>query len=211
MRFSKANFLEPMGFEAAIPDERAAMPDCPDEWSDAELLTRIGCGDEAAWDRMFERHGRTVYRFALRSTGSPDAADEVVQEVFLALIRNTSGFDPRRGALRSYLFGAARNQIARRARLGPVLEEPPEAVEAGTPLAEMEAAERLATVRQAVATLPETYREAVILCDLEELSYDEAAAALEVPVGTVRSRLSRGRALLERKLALAPALQQERR
>jgi len=208
--------LEPMGADGAIPGERAAMPDAVDDWSgdkwsDAELLARIGRGDEAAWDRLFERHGRVLYRFALRSTGSSDAADEVVQEVFLALIQNSGGFDPQRGALRSYLFGAARNQIARRARLGPVLEEPPEAVESETPLAGMEAAERLATVRRAVEALPETYREAVILCDLEELSYDQAATALDVPVGTVRSRLNRGRALLERKLALAPALQEERR
>lgn len=179
--------------------------------SDAQLVARIGTGDEAAWEALFARYGKSLYRFGLRSTGSPDAADEIVQEVFLALIRRPEHFDPQRGALSSYLFGAARNQIARRMRSGPVLAEPEEGVSNQTPLDELSETERLDAVRRGVQALPQNYREVIILCDLEEMSYEQAGAALAIPVGTVRSRLSRGRGLLERKLAIEPALQEGRR
>jgi len=187
------------------------MPPDSNDPSDAQLVARTGAGDEAAWEALFARYGKVLYRFALRSTGAPDAADEIVQEVFLTLIRRSDGFDPRRGALSSYLFGAARNQIARRMRSGPVLAEPEEGVTDETPLDELSETERLDAVRRGVQALPQNYREVVILCDLEEMSYEQAGAALAIPVGTVRSRLSRGRGLLERKLALEPALQEGQR
>ena len=180
--------------------------------TDAELHQRLTQGDSDAFSLLFERRSPAVYRFALRMSGDPSAADEIVQEVFAAMIRNPSAFDPGRGELTSYLFGAARNLLARRrsagrrdAPLGDAYADG-EPADAQTPLDGLARDERVETVRRAVLALPEPYREAVVLCDLEELSYAEAAAALDTAVGTVRSRLHRGRALLERKLALSPAV-----
>ena len=182
--------------------------------TDAELHRRTAAGDADALSELFRRRSPAVYRFALRMTGDPSVADEIVQETFSALIRNPHLYDPARAELVSYLFGAARNQLARRraqaARDASVLDagarESVDTTE--TPLDGLTRSERIETVRRAVLALPETYREAVALCDLGELSYAEAAEALGTAVGTVRSRLHRGRALLERKLALEPSLRE---
>ena len=145
---------------------------------------------------IYRCHQGPVYRFALRLSGSPATAEDVTQETFLALLRGT-GFDAGRGALRSYLYGVARHQVSKRLERAEV------------PLAEERAApapgEDVAAVRQALAALPLPFREAVVLCELEGLSYEEAAAVCEVPVGTIRSRLSRARAQLLAALGGAPA------
>ena len=181
--------------------------------SDADLHRRTASGSRDAFTELFRRRSPAVYRFALRMSGDPTVADEVVQETFSALIRNPELYDPSRGELVSYLFGAARNQLARlRAReardeaQGPKLDARPDNRE--TPLDGLTRTERIETVRRAVLALPEPYREAVVLCDLGEFTYAEAAKALGTAVGTVRSRLHRGRALLERKLALEPSLRE---
>ncbi len=179
-----------------------------DQHTDAELLERAAGDDEEAFAALYHRHGTAVYRFALAMTGSRETAEEVVQETFLALVEKPSGYDPARGELASYLYGVARNQSWRQLRRdGPTVAwsddfDPP----AETPDA-LEARDRIEKVRQAVLSLPSVYREAVVLCDLEGLSYAEAAAALDTPLGTVRSRLHRGRALLAKRLgvAFAPA------
>ncbi len=166
---------------------------------DAGLWGRALRGDEAAFTMLFRRHQRPLYRFALRLTGAPALAEDAVQDVFMGLVdraaagpRTTGGYDPARGGLRPYLFGAVRNAACKRLRAaGPV------AAAAGELAAEVgPAAEETQALRRAIAALEPAFREVLLLCELEGLSYEETAAALEIPVGTVRSRLSRARARL---------------
>jgi RNA polymerase sigma-70 factor, ECF subfamily len=179
--------------------------------NDEDLLRRSATGDEEAFIALYRRRQAGIYRFALHMSGSPAIAEEVTQEVFLAIIREGRRFDMNRGSAASYLFGVARNQVLKhlqRDRAYVAIDEhdgSTDELPCGTPgpLADLTRAEAIEAVRQAVLSLPAGYREIVILCDLEEMSYADAALALNVPVGTVRSRLSRGRALLLEKLKAA--------
>lgn len=178
--------------------------------SDDDLLRRSGTGDEQAFIALYRRRQAGVYRFALHMCGNAALAEEAAQEVFLTVIRDGGRFDSERGSAGAYLHGIARNQVLRllerdRAYVGLDDDSGPETVaDTGdcilSSLTRMEAIE---AVRQAVLTLPVTYRETVVLCDLEEMSYADAAAMLGVPVGTVRSRLNRGRAILLERLKSA--------
>jgi RNA polymerase sigma-70 factor (ECF subfamily) len=162
-----------------------------------KLLRRLHAGDEQAFETLYSRHMPPVYRYALRMTGSESDADDVVQELFLALIRNARGYDPERGGLRSYLYGLARRLILRRLPTEPLVDEDtPEAAVEDDPFERLDLEQRLELVRTAVASLPAGYREVVVLCDLEEVSYVDAAATMGCAVGTVRSRLHRARAML---------------
>ena len=177
---------------------------------DAELLELIATGDEIAFTALYRTHQGPVYRFALLMSGSANVADEVVQEVFLMLIREPNRFDPARGALRSYLYGVARNHVFRFLKreqpyvslveetddVAPVVQF----VAQDDPLGNCTRDELIKLVRQAVLSLPAHYREVVVLCDFQELNDAEAAVALDCPIGTVNSRLHRGHALLLKKL-----------
>jgi RNA polymerase sigma-70 factor (ECF subfamily) len=159
---------------------------------DVDLLRRLRRGEEDAFMTIYRRHQAPVYRFALRMSGSPAAAEDVTQEVFMALLTGGSRYDETRGALRSYLYGVARNQVARRlerAREVPLEADPGVRVAAAR-------GEDLAALREALQALPVPFREVVVLCELEGLSYEEAARVCAVPVGTIRSRLHRARAQL---------------
>jgi RNA polymerase sigma-70 factor (ECF subfamily) len=170
--------------------------------SDEKLLGRMLEGDEEAFTALYRRRQGPVYRFALHMTGSAAIAEDVTQEVFLALIENGRRFDGSRGPLLSFLYGIARNRVLRRIEKDRPAEPFREEFAAGEDLLDdLTRRETVEQVRRAVLSLPEAYREAVVLCDLENTSYEDAAAALECPVGTVRSRLSRGRAMLAQKLA----------
>jgi RNA polymerase sigma-70 factor (ECF subfamily) len=155
---------------------------------------------------LFRSRQSAVYRFALHMSGDMAVAEDVTQEVFLALIENGERYDPSRGTLLSFLYGIARNLVLRRIEKKrpeePAADEFPADEDLLDDLTRRETIER---VRRAVLSLPPAYREAVVLCDLESASYEEAAAALECPVGTVRSRLSRGRAMLGQKLGAVAA------
>jgi RNA polymerase sigma-70 factor, ECF subfamily len=199
-------------------------------------------GDEGAFTLIYRRRHPSVYRFALRMSGNRAIAEDVTQEVFVALIRDARRFDPARGSFAAFLFGIARNHLHKRwemdkrlvpsglgneemngngSRNGSGNNHFGLAMQTGYAAGnragsggsrssipgvpeEFASKETVERVRKAIASLPENYREAVILCDLEEMSYDEAAAALGCPVGTVRSRLHRGRAILVEKLEEAP-------
>ncbi len=162
-----------------------------------KLLKRLQAGDERAFDTLYSRHMPPVYRYALRMTGSESYADDVVQELFLALIRNARGYDPERGELRSYLYGLARRLILKRLPVEiSVNEDTPEPAVEDDPFERLDLEQRLELVRTAVESLPASYREVVALCDLEELSYADAAVTIGCAVGTVRSRLHRARAML---------------
>jgi RNA polymerase sigma-70 factor (ECF subfamily) len=169
---------------------------------DELLLAKALSGAEDAFTALYRRHQAAIYRFALHMSGEPALAEDVTQEVFLALLRNGRQFDGRRGALRSFLYGIARHCVLRRLPspqqdLNSVDQDHPSEEDLLGDLARHDIIER---VRRAVLSLPPSYREAVVLCDLEEATYDEAAAALGCPVGTIRSRLNRGRAMLAQKL-----------
>jgi RNA polymerase sigma-70 factor (ECF subfamily) len=180
---------------------------------DDVLLRRAAKGDEDAFVLLYSRHQAALYRFALRMTGSPWGAEEIVQEVFMTLIREPKKYDPARGAVGAFLFGIARNRVMKHLERTPKelsLEEKHENGSAihlelqdgFTPAMWAENRERLERVRSAVLELPPEFREAVILCELEELSYEEAAQMIGCPIGTIRSRLHRGRALLLAKLEM---------
>lgn len=178
--------------------------------SDDELMRRSAAGDEGAFLALYRRRQAGIYRFALHMCGNHALAEEAVQEVFLSVIRDGRRFDAGRGSAGAYLHGIARNQVLRllerdRAYVGLDEESGPETVADGGDgaLLSLTRAEAAEAVRQAVLTLPAAYREAVVLCDLEEMSYADAAAVLAVPVGTVRSRLNRGRSMLLDKLKAA--------
>jgi RNA polymerase sigma-70 factor, ECF subfamily len=187
---------------------------------DDDLVRRLREGDETAFTAIYRMWQGPVYRFALRMTGRTAVAEDVTQETFMTLISGADRFDPARGALSSYLYGIARHRvlhrIERESAYVPMAEsagdEPREerAAAADDPLADLERRERIERVRSAVSSLPTHYREAVVLCDLHRLTYREAADALGCAVGTVRSRLHRGRELLVAKLGpvaeAAPAL-----
>jgi RNA polymerase sigma-70 factor, ECF subfamily len=180
---------------------------------DDVLLRRSARGDEEAFALIYRRHQAPLYRFALRMTGHPWAAEEIVQEVFMTLIREPKKFDPERGALGAFLYGVARNRIMKhieRTPRGISLDEKFDGdagvqsfvTERFTPAEWAEARERSRQVRAAVLDLPPEFRETVALCELEEMSYEEAARLLDCPIGTIRSRLHRGRALLLAKLEM---------
>ena len=177
---------------------------------DHQLFERLRAGQEQAFVALYHRRQPALYRFALQMSGSAPVAEDIVQEVFLALLREECGYDPERGSLVAYLFGIARKLLLRqfeRRRLDvPVdtggAEEGrfTEPVDASDPLADLAARERVEALRRAVSSLPRRYREVVVLCDLEEVDYTETAAALRCPIGTVRSRLHRARLMLAGKL-----------
>jgi RNA polymerase sigma-70 factor (ECF subfamily) len=175
---------------------------------DLALVERARQGDEAAFAELFGRHRPAVRRYAVHLCGA-SAADDVVQDVFLALIGQLQRFDARRGTLQSYLLGIARHQVLR--RLGrhewPLADEEVELAAGrrsgpadGNPLDALSLSETIERVRAAVRALPPAYREVVVLCELNELDYAAASNVIGCPVGTVRSRLHRARALLTAKL-----------
>lgn len=172
------------------------------EPADFDLLRRLRAGDEPAFTTLYQRWQGRLFRFALRMCGSQALAEDVTHEVFMALM-NGNGFDPTQGPLAPYLYGIARNQVRRglgRERAFATAVEEPIAPPTDDPQARLQAAEDVRAVRQAVVSLPEHYREAIVLCDLEQLSYEDAAEALGCPVGTLRSRLHRGREMLGERL-----------
>lgn len=183
------------------------------EPNDGDLLRRMLAGDEEAFTALYRRHQAGIYRFARQMTGETSLAEEVTQEVFLTLMREGRSFDPRRGAMRSWLYGIARNCIRRcleRERPYVALDSEEGEENASELLADPRAPgdglaglgnrETVEQVRRAVLALPASYREAVILCELHELGYAEAAQILGCPVGTVRSRLHRARELLAQRM-----------
>jgi RNA polymerase sigma-70 factor (ECF subfamily) len=177
---------------------------------DLELLRQLAKGSEAAFRSLYERYQGRIYRFALHMSGNTATAEEATQEVFMALIGNSRGYDPAKGSLAAYLFGIARNHTRR--AMQAIQSDVPMSVDESEQdefviadgldvLEELSNGELLAALRQAVLALPPVYREAVVLCDLEEMSYQHAAEMLECSEGTVASRLHRARGLLKKKLS----------
>ncbi|MGB6623259.1 MAG: RNA polymerase sigma factor [Candidatus Acidiferrales bacterium] len=178
----------------------------------------MAAGDEDAFRAFYTRHHRSIYRFALHMTGRPEAAEEVVQEAFMTLIREAARFDSARGVPQAFLFGIARNHtrrlLERDGRYVPLADGAESQLGAdqgslayglGENLCDdLVRAETVERVRRAVVALPVHYREAVTVCDLQGHDYAGAAKILDCPIGTVRSRLARGREMLAARLRPVP-------
>ena len=170
-------------------------------------MARIAAGDREAFGELYRRCRPDIYRFAAHMSGSPSVAEDVVQDVFLAVIRDAERYRPGRSGVLPWLLGIARNHVRRwkhRRVFSPLpMDESPAGRRLAAemdPLGEMARAEHEADLARALLALPARYREVIVLCDLQELSYETAANALNCAIGTVRSRLHRGRARLARAL-----------
>ena len=182
-------------------------------FSDEALLQRMMAGEEDAFTELYKRRQAGVYRFALQMSGSPETAEDVTQEVFIVLIRTAERFDPARGSLAGYLYGIARNYVLRRLEQDrafiPLLDSPeegttpPSMIAEGDPLVDLTRGETIQSLRDSILALPPHYREVIVLCELHEMSYVEAANVVGCAVGTVRSRLHRARGLLLERLRTA--------
>lgn len=180
---------------------------------DVELLRLMLAGDVSAFEELYDRKQPCVYRFALRMSGSENIAEDVTQEVFMALMRDGHQYDERRGNLSTYLYAIARYRVLRfleKDRAFVSIQDECDDDDEMTykhfttdedlsfNLAQGEIVEK---VRQAILALPLRYREAVVLCNLHEMTYEEAANITGCAVGTIRSRLHRARSMLLEKLS----------
>jgi RNA polymerase sigma-70 factor (ECF subfamily) len=181
------------------------------EAADRDLLRGLIAGDERAMTALYRRWQGRLYRFALQMTGNAGHAEEITQETFITLIREAGSFDSSRGTLGSFLYGICRNHVRRcfeeESSYVGFPETFPEGgngfVEPAVPLdllQDLTVAETVERVRAAVLTLPLKYREAIVLCDLHEMTYEQAVSVLGCAMGTLRSRLHRARELLLAKL-----------
>jgi RNA polymerase sigma-70 factor, ECF subfamily len=176
------------------------------EPTDEELLDRIASGDQEALASIFRRHHRTVYRFSRQMLGSAEAAEDVTQDVFVALAKGARRFNPAASVLSTYLYGIARNLVLQRYKRRRARAEVNIDIAAGEdeaafatspdPIEGLSRAEATRQLREAILRLPVHYREVIVMCELNGLSYEEAAQIAACPVGTIRSRLSRARQML---------------
>lgn len=176
--------------------------------ADETLVHKIRQGDPQAFDELYERHGREVFRFAYGMCGARVAAEDCTQEVFLSVWQDNGGYRSGAGSVRAWLLGIARHKMIdrfrRQSRVQLGLDATALADTAPTVDQHTGQRQRVARVRSAILALPVRYREVVVLCELEEMSYAEAAELIGCPVGTVRSRLHRAREQLARKLRSEP-------
>jgi len=180
----------------------------PNEVEDVGLLEAARRGDAGAFSDLFARYQGPIFRYAAHMCGR-DAADDIVQETFLTVLRGTGRYDPSRGPVGGYLFGIARHFVLKRMTSRQIVSFDDEWDESAigaecdrsTVLDTLTREETVAAVRLAIRSLPPAYREAIVLCELQDMSYEAAATIAECPVGTIRSRLHRAKALLLAKLS----------
>jgi RNA polymerase sigma-70 factor (ECF subfamily) len=172
---------------------------------DEDLVRRYLEGDIQAFGTLVERHERRVYNLALRMTGREEDAKDATQDAFLSALRKLTGFRGE-AAFTTWMHRVTVNacyDLLRKRQRTPLLHE---REDDGAPRPEpaapdhAEAVELSIDVRRALQSVPEDFRAVLILCDVQDLAYEDAAAALEIPVGTVKSRLHRGRVALARAL-----------
>lgn len=175
--------------------------------SDSQLLARCRAGDESAWQVLVARHTRRVYGVVYRFTGRVDEAEDLTQEVFLKVFQNLERYRIEEGAFGAWLSTVARHQAIDRYRRRreerfredeSTLESLPSREQ--SPLAALERDERVRLVQSGLKALPRDLRAVLVLCDLQGVPYEQAAQMLEVPLGTVKSRLNRGRLELAKRL-----------
>lgn len=183
-----------------------------DEVSDRELIQQLKAGDLASLGDLYDRHRHLVYRTALGITSDPEAASDLLQDVFLRLFRFAERVDPER-PIQPWLYRMTANLsytwIKRRSRLMRALREVAARFSLDakpTPQRMAEADEEWRWLQQAIDALPFQQRVVVILYYVNDLSLREIAESLEIPVGTVKSRLHYGRNALKRKLGMRPEM-----
>ncbi|MBS1819002.1 MAG: sigma-70 family RNA polymerase sigma factor [Acidobacteria bacterium] len=187
-----------------MPVEQPAAPD------DIEaLIQRCLRGDQAAWERIVRLHWRRVFNVAYKFVGKHDEAEDLTQDIFLKVFKSLETFD-RRANFQTWLISVSRNlcidhyRSVRKERqtvdrevdtndLAPPTAEP-------GPMAALEQRDRVTLLRDALASLPDTLRTAVVMRDIQELSYQDIAERLQLPEGTVKSRINRGRTELARQI-----------
>jgi RNA polymerase sigma-70 factor, ECF subfamily len=187
-----------------------AMPP-EDLQPELELVRRMKGGDESAFVHLYRRHRDAVFRLALMYSGSPATAADVTQDAFIHFITHPTQYDATRGSVAAWLCGIARNLARKAAGWREDATDPGDLaddtalheshIEHDTPLDRVLRGEAAEQVRRAIATLAPHYRDVLILCELSELSYAEAAHVCGIDIGTVRSRLSRARSRLAQCLA----------
>jgi RNA polymerase sigma-70 factor, ECF subfamily len=173
------------------------------------LIQRALRGDQRAWEEIVRQYWRRVFNVAYKFVGRHDEAEDLTQDIFLKIFKSLDTFD-RRANFQTWLISVSRNlcidhyRSVRKERevidrhadasdLSPVSHDP-------GPIAALEQHDRVVLLRQALGGLPETLRSAVIMRDLQELSYQEIADRLKLPEGTVKSRINRGRTELARQV-----------
>ncbi|CAN5881164.1 sigma-70 family RNA polymerase sigma factor [soil metagenome] len=185
-------------------DVRAAQPATPDS-----LIEQCLSGDQVAWEAIVRQNWRKVFNVAYKFVGKHEEAEDLTQDIFLKIFKALATFD-RRANFQTWIVSISRNlcidhyrsvrkerqTIAREVDTGDL--QP--ASRDRTPYAAAEHQDLRETLRQALQTLPLTLRTAVVLRDLQELSYQEIADRLQLPEGTVKSRINRGRLELARQL-----------
>jgi RNA polymerase sigma-70 factor (ECF subfamily) len=186
------------------PDSSAASPETVEA-----LIQRCLRGDQQAWETIVRQYWRKVFNVAYKFVGKHDEAEDLTQDIFLKIFKSLDTFD-RRANFQTWLISISRNlcidhyRSVRKERetidrdvdaneLAPTSKEP-------GPIASLEQRDRVELLRQAMASLPDTLRTAVLMRDIQELSYQEIADALRLPEGTVKSRINRGRTELARQI-----------
>jgi RNA polymerase sigma-70 factor (ECF subfamily) len=184
--------------------------DLPDASGDIDaLIKRCLRGDERAWEQIVKQHWRKVFNVAYKFVGRHDEAEDLAQDIFLKVFKSLETFD-RRANFQTWLISVSRNMcidhyrsvrkeretIARDVDAGELTPASPEP----GPIAALEQRDRVVLLRQALAALPESLRTAVVMRDIQERSYQEIADDLDLPEGTVKSRINRGRTELARQI-----------
>jgi RNA polymerase sigma-70 factor (ECF subfamily) len=157
---------------------------------DRELWTQIRRGNADAFDRFYRENAPRLHAFLRQLVGSPQVAEDLMQEAFTRIWNHPNGFQPERGTLRGYLYGIGRNSAAEWWRYQTPRDAARDNHEGGGK------AETVSIVADAFARLPPDQRTLLWLCEVEGQSYAELAQALEIPIGTVRSRLFAAREAL---------------
>jgi RNA polymerase sigma-70 factor (ECF subfamily) len=173
------------------------------------LIQRCLKGDQLAWDAIVKQYWRKVFNVAYKFVGKHDEAEDLTQDIFLKIFKSLDTFD-RRANFQTWLISISRNlcidhyRSVRKERETidrdvDASELSPQSHEPG-PVAALEQRDRVALLRDALSSLPETLRTAVLMRDIQELSYQEIADRLRLPEGTVKSRINRGRTELARQI-----------
>src|SRR3954468_241777 len=173
------------------------------------LIERCLSGDQVAWEDIVRLHRRKVFNIAYKFVGKHDLAEDLTQDVFLKLYRSLDTFD-RRANFQTWLISVSRNlcidhyrSVRKERETINRSVDPNELTPASTevsPIAALEQRDRVELLREALAALPDTLRTAVLMRDIQEMSYHEIADRLTLPEGTVKSRINRGRTELARQI-----------
>jgi RNA polymerase sigma-70 factor, ECF subfamily len=194
--------LRQKGFVSLTACDRKAW-DGPVE-QDLQLVKRCLTGEDSAWEQLLREHNRKIYSLCYRFTGQTGEAEDLTQEVFIKVFQTLASYDAAQGSFSTWLNRVARNHLVdhyrrtRKDRVTSSLEDETAGIEGKPsgeeqPMARLEARERRELLQTALGRLSPDMREAVILRDFQDLDYDEIAQVLQVPQGTVKSRINRGR------------------